>query len=316
MVENSQMLETAQYPRIWIVVLSWNQYDLTAACVRSLMQLDYPNYQIVVVDNNSQDDTVEKLRLEFANRLELIVNAQNLGFAGGNNVGIRYALRRNVDYVMILNNDTVVDASFLTPLVKVLQAEARAAVVTPKIYFMHDSDRIWAAGGKVYWRFGLARSRGRDELDCGQFDRREQVDYATGCCMLFRRGALEKVGLLDERYFAYFEDSDWCMRAREEGFQIWYEPTSIIWHVAGASSRIGKTWSASVRYLNVRNNLWFIHRYIKGPPRLIALVSFIVSRLLLSSVKQIALGRWIHLRSIWQGAYNGWHERDYCPKFE
>jgi len=310
------MLEITQHPKIWIVVLSWNQYDLTAACVRSLMHLDYPKYQIVVVDNNSQDQTVEKLCLEFGSRLELIANAQNLGFAGGNNVGVRYALHRNADYVMILNNDTIVDAGFLGPLVSLLQAEARAAVVTPKIYFMHDSDRLWAAGGRVYRWLGLARGRGRNQLDRGQYDRREQVDYAPGCCMLFRREALEKVGLLDERYFAYFEDSDWCMRARAEGFQIWYEPSSVIWHIAGASSRTRKAWSASVRYLNVRNNLWFIHRYIKGPPRLVALASVIASRLLLSSVKQIALGRWTHLRSIWQGAYDGFHEKDCRPKSE
>jgi len=306
------MQQPKQAPKIYIIVLTWNQSELTADSARSLMNLNYPQYRVVVVDNGSHDDTVEKLHGEFGERIDLIANSENLGFSAGNNVGIRHALDNGADYVMLLNNDTVVDPEFLQPLVSVLQSNNQIGVVTPKIYFMHKPQRIWAAGGEICWWLGRAQSRGRTELDHGQYDRAEPVDHATGCCMLIPRIALEKVGLLDERYFAYWEDADWCMRARRSGFQIWYEPSSKIWHIAGVSSKKNKPsdWKGRKSpfryYLATRNNIWFIRRHCKRTIYPIALLSFVVRRLLFYSLTFIILRRWSKLKHVWQGAYDGW----------
>lgn len=301
-----------QRAEVYIVVLNWNQYALTVDCVRSLLSLDYPEYRVVVVDNGSEDGSVAKLRAEFGDRTEIIANETNLGFAGGSNVGIAYALERGAGYVMLLNNDTVVDPNFLSPLVDVLRSENPVGAVTPKIYFMHDPQRLWAAGGEIRWWLGQARSRGRTQLDHGQFDHAGPVDYATGCCLLFTRAALEEVGLLDERYFGYFEDADWSIRARRAGFQIWYEPTSKIWHVAGGSIRQKETpakggqTSPFHHYLVTRNNLWLLFGHAKGMMRLVGLVVFCVRRLLVYSLAFVVLRRWDKLRCLWKGARDGW----------
>jgi GT2 family glycosyltransferase len=295
--------------KIYIIVLTWNQHSLTVDCVRSLMNLDDLEHRVVVVDNGSQDGTVEKLQAQFGEQIDLIANRENLGFGGGNNIGIRYALDRGADCVMLLNNDTVVDPEFLQPLVSVLQSNKQIGAVTPKIYFMHDPQRIWAAGGEIHWWLGRVGNRGYNQLDCGQFDQAELVDYAPGCCLLFSRAALEKVGLLDERYFAYFEDTDWSMRARQYGFEIWYEPTSKIWHVSRASLPRA---SPFLYYLGTRNTLWFIRRYGEGMARLTALVRFGFRRVLCSSLALLVSRRWDKLKCLWRGARDGWRKLDRC----
>lgn len=301
---------------LYIIILNWNQYSLTTECVRSLRKVTYNKFRIVVVDNASRDNSLIKLREEFNDSIDIITNKENLGYAGGNNVGIQYALGQGADYVMLLNNDTIVAPTFIEPLLKVLQSNHRVGAVTPKIYFQHNPNIIWAAGGEINWWLGKARSRGKDQLDTGQFDQQETVDYATGCCVLMSRSALQKIGLLDERYFAYFEDADWSVRARQAGFDILYVPTSRIWHIAGASTRIealgnnGKT-SPITYYLNARNNLLFIKRYTKSIMRLTALISFFFRDLLFYTMVFLLLRRWGKLKSLWRGAFEGWRLKDY-----
>ncbi|HHS95872.1 MAG TPA: glycosyltransferase family 2 protein [Phaeodactylibacter sp.] len=298
---------------VFFVLLNWNQYSLTAQCIRSLQNLQYKDYQILVIDNASSDNSADLLQRDFGHQIKLIRNQENLGFAKGNNIGIEHALAQKAQYIMVINNDTVVDSDFLEPLLQTIKSSSTIAVVTPKIYFMHQPRTIWAAGGEINWHLGIAHSRGKGQKDSGQFDRQEPVDYATGCAMLFSRASLEKVGLFDDSYFAYFEDADWCVRAKKQGFQIVYVPESKIWHVAGASTRKnkkkpGKRTSPSVYYLNARNNLWFIKRHTTGLIRFTALISYVFRYLLLYMGAFLLLRRWKKANAIWKGVQEGWTE--------
>lgn len=301
---NLEMQENV-LPEVCIIVLNWERYELTKECVHSLTNLQYPKYRIIVVDNGSSTCTVEKLRKEFDGEIDLIENSENLGFSGGNNVGIRQALISGARYIMILNNDTRVHPAFLFPLIRALRSSTRVGAVTPKIYSLHEPDRIWASGGQIRWWLGQAKSRGRGQLDHGQFDQAQSVDYGTGCCLLFDRRALEEVGLLDERYFAYWEDTDWCMRARRAGFSIWYEPESHIWHAGGASTHDQRKKRPFAYYLMIRNNIWFIKCYTSKWIRPLAALTFTFHRVLFYSLGFLALRRWRKLRNIWLGVRDG-----------
>lgn len=297
-------------PPVAVIILAWNQCDLTVSCLRSLLAVEYPACRLIVVDNGSADGTAQRLRVEFGSSIDLVTIERNLGFAEGNNVGIRHALAKGARYVMLLNNDTVVDKRFLGPLVDLLQSTPRAGAVTPKIYFLHDPDEIWAAGSQINWWTGSANNRGHKQHDQGQFDRAEAVDYGPGCCLLTSREVLDRVGPLDDSYFAYFEDADWCVRMRKAGFDIWYEPRSWIWHVGGASSRRGehnpegKT-DPLVHYLIARNGLWLMRSHAPGLARIVGPMAFAVRHVLFYSIVFVLLRRWRKLRNLWWGAYDG-----------
>ena len=236
-VEVKPVFSESYHKQVWVILLNWNQYRLTQQCLRSLQEVRYPGLQVLLVDNGSQDGSVSKLRAEFGAQVSVIANPQNLGFAEGNNVGIRYALEQGADYILLLNNDTIVDSEFIAPLVERFRLNPKAAAVTSKIYYLPDPEQstrthreiFWAAGGQIRWWLGAARCRGQGEWDHGQFDQADMVDYAQGCCFLASRAAFQIVGHLDTSFFIYFEDSDWSLRCRAAGLEIWYEPASVIW---------------------------------------------------------------------------------------
>jgi hypothetical protein len=191
--------------------------------------------RILVVDNASSDDSVASIRREFPS-VEVIVNALNLRFAGGNNVGIRHALQKGTEYVLLLNNDTTVDPEFLTELVKRAEGDPAIGMVGAKIYYYSDPGRIWFAGGRIEWWKGWISHIGLRESDHGQHDTSADVDYITGCCLLVKRSVIDKTGMLDERFFMYGEDVDWCLRAQRAGFRLLYEPRAKVWHKLSVSS--------------------------------------------------------------------------------
>ena len=223
-------------PSIAVIVLTWNGRDLTLDCLRSLESVATPNVSILVVDNASTDGTASAVRERYGDRVGVIENRSNLGFAAGNNVGIRHALERGADLILLLNNDTIVDPSFLDEMARVILASPDIGVVGPKIYFAAPPDQLWFAGGEVsLWR-GTARHIGIREIDRGQYDTGRDVDYVSGCALLARRGVFERAGLLDPAYRAYFEDADLCMRAARTGFRIRYVPAAKVWHRISAST--------------------------------------------------------------------------------
>jgi GT2 family glycosyltransferase len=223
-------------PPIAIIVLTWNGRDLTLDCLRSLEAVTTPNLRTVVVDNASSDGTVDAIRSRYRDRVTVIENAENLGFAQGNNAGIRRALEDGAEFVLLLNNDTVVAPDFVDELLRPMLASGDIGITAPKIYFFEPKNRLWFAGGEIsLWR-GTARHIGIRETDRGQYDRERDIDYASGCALFARRDVFEKAGYLDPAYQAYFEDADLCVRARAAGFRIRYFPAAKVWHRISAST--------------------------------------------------------------------------------
>lgn len=242
-------------PRVAIIVLTYNGLADTLDCLASLEGLDYPRerYRTVVVDNASQDGTPTAVR-EACPQVVVIENGANLGFAAGNNVGLRYALAHGYDYALLLNNDTEAAPDMLTELVTAAEADPRSGAVGPIIYYHAAPTRVWSAGGWIDWEQGISRMEGEVE-DRGQFTAIREVDFVTGCAMLLRRTALERAGLLDERFFMYFEETEWCVRARRAGFRILFTPRAKLWHKIPLNARFDKEYLA---YYMTRNRLLFL----------------------------------------------------------
>ena len=245
-------------PLVCIVVLTWNGKALTLDCLQSLSSLTYPNTHTIVVDNASQDGTSQAIRDTCGDQVTLVVNDHNLGFSGGNNVGIDRALDVGADYILLLNNDTTVDAQLIDHLVGGFTAPD-TGIVGPKIYYADPPDQIWFAGGEVSLSRGTARHIGIRRRDTGQFDSIREVDYISGCALMAKRDVFDRVGKLDASYAAYFEDTDFCMRANRSGFRILYVPAGRVWHKISSST--GGQLGARKIKLKLRSTLKFFCRY-------------------------------------------------------
>ncbi len=257
--------------KVFVVILHYKGKEFTRQCLLSLNKIKTKGFSLktVVVDNHSPEP-IDDLEKEFFNEV-FIKNKKNLGFAEGNNVGIRYALKHEADYVMLLNNDTVVDSQLIVQLIKAAGEGESIGILGPKIYFAPGSefhkDRykkkergkvIWYAGGEIDWKNVMASHRGVDEVDQGQYDQEIETDFVSGCCMLIKRAVFEKVGLLDGRYFLYLEDNDFCQRAKKAGFKLIYVPKAKLWHANAGSSRVG---GPLHDYYLTRNRMLFGMRY-------------------------------------------------------
>lgn len=248
------------YPLVSIIILNWNRKDDTIACLQSIEKVSYPDFEVILVDNASSDGTIEAVKQKFP-LVKVISNPENLRFAGGNNVGINYALENEADYILLLNNDTVVDPDFVSELMRAAESDGGIGMVGPKIYYYDDPKRIWFAGGKVEFWKGWISHIGIRELDRGQYDATRHVDYLTGCCLLVKREVIERVGKLDESYFIYGEDADWCIRASRAGFKLLYVPSSIIWHKVSSSSGGNLSWFKN--WNKLKSQLRLMARYAR-----------------------------------------------------
>ena len=238
-----------------IILLNWNGLADTVECLESLMSLDYPAYEVVVVDNGSTDGSAGVIRARFP-WVVLIETGENLGFAGGNNVGLRHVMAGAADYAFLLNNDTAIDPLCIRQLVEIAEGDSAIGIVGPTIYYYHDSERVWSGGGAIDWQRGLTRMLGLDEEDVGQFGSApREVDFVSGCAMLVRRAALERAGLMDERFFAYYEEVEWCVRIRQAGFRVVHVPQARLWHKITPECRAD---SPLVHYYMTRNRLLFL----------------------------------------------------------
>jgi GT2 family glycosyltransferase len=222
-------------PLTYVIVLNWNGRHETLECLASLSHAVAPAVCVLVVDNGSDDGSQEAIRREHPG-VTLLETGSNLRFAGGNNAGIRYALEKGAEQIMLLNNDTTVDPEFLGAMTRTLRSSPDAGIVAPKILYSADPGRLWYAGGEISFWTGTMRHRGIHEPDAERFDIPCETGYASGCCLLAKRSTVERIGLLDESYFMYSEDADWCMRARRAGFRIMYEPRARVWHKVSVSA--------------------------------------------------------------------------------
>jgi GT2 family glycosyltransferase len=241
-------------PSVVIIILNWNGLADTLACLGSLSHLDYPAYEILVVDNGSQDGSAAAIREAYP-QIQVIEIGENLGYVGGNNLGLEYACTQNAAYAMLLNNDTEVSADFLSKMVELAEADSKIGVVGPTIYYAEPGDMIWSAGGKLDWRSGLTLMDGMDQIDMGQYGEAPRpVDFVTGCALLVKIPVVKEVGMLDSRFFAYFEENEWCLRVTQAGYKIYHLPTAKIWHKISPDHR---EHSPQVYYYMTRNRLLF-----------------------------------------------------------
>lgn len=221
-------------PLVAVVVVNWNRAQDTLSCLRSLYACRYDALVVLVVDNHSTDDSVSAIARDFP-QARVLINQRNLGYAGGCNLGLRWAAAERADYVLLLNNDAVVDAEAIGRMVSAAEVEG-AAMVGPKIYYSRLPMVIWSAGGYVDWRKGHCFNRGNQQVDVGQYQQSEVVEWVNGCALLVRTDVVREIGLLDTGYFMYYEEVDWCMRASRAGHKVLYVPEAVVLHEVGASS--------------------------------------------------------------------------------
>lgn len=291
-------------PLVYVLVLNWNLKDDTAECVTSVLASDYERYRVLVVDNASSDGSPASLQRTFSG-LEVVVNSTNLGFAAGNNVGIRRALSEGADYVFLLNNDTIVEATMLSTLVAYANGDTSVGLVAPKILYYQDPNRIWRLGDRVHRWWPVPLSVGCDQVDHGQYLHPLELDYVTFCGVLIRRRLLETIGLLDERFFFTYEDADFCRRAQTAGYRVVCHPRARVWHKVSRSAQMD---AANIRYLKSKNRALFYRRYPHGPhPWLTA--AYLWSNTLGSAGLSLLCGKSRLAFANLRGLYDGYHER-------
>lgn len=244
--------------RVLVIILTWNARTETGSCVESVLQLDHDRFDVLVIDNASEDGTVEALQQRFGDRILLLRNSSNLLFAGGMNVGLRRGLEQGYDAVLMLNNDVVVHPAMLRELLAVLRTSEDIAAVGPKIYYREPDDVLWCVGGEMNLWTGWPRHHGLRRRDAPEFDGLRDVDYLTGAGILFRRAALERVGLLDTGYAMYAEDVDWAFRARRLGYRLVVVPQARMWHAVSAAA--GATSAFKIRR-RLRSQLRFLRKH-------------------------------------------------------
>ena len=237
---------------VYIVILNWNAWQDTAECVQSCRKLSYPSFRLLIVDNGSTDGSEAALRGQFPD-IEFIQTGSNLGFTGGNNAGMRHALQKGADYIILLNNDTTVDREFVTALVAAAETDRSIGMLCSKIYFYDRPDVLWYAGASFHPWLGWGRHRGYNVPDRGQYDTVEETPRPTGCSLMVTRQLCESVGLLREEFFCYAEDIDWGMRAANHNMKIMYVPSSRVWHKVSLST--GGQASGVSLYYSTRNIL-------------------------------------------------------------
>ncbi|HPN96209.1 MAG TPA: glycosyltransferase family 2 protein [Candidatus Moranbacteria bacterium] len=215
-------------PKVFIVILNYNGKNVLIDCLKSVFKIDYPEFQVLVVDNNSGDGSFEAARVAFSKCI-FIKNEENVGFSAGNNIGIKYALERAADYIFLLNNDTEVKGDFLSKLVAVAEKTPSVGLVSP-IIFKDKSSNVWFSGGKIDWL------RMKTKHDKNIFKNTPyNSDLITGCAMLVKAEVFKRIGLLDEDFFLYWEDTDFSYRARKAGFLIVVAPESFVWHMENSN---------------------------------------------------------------------------------
>ena len=241
--------------KVAVVILNFKVAEEVVKCIKSVQASTYANLQIIVVDNNSQDSLEEKLR-NFKS-IYFYANSENSGYTGGNNIGIKLAIQLGVEYILILNPDTTVDKNCIENLVKGAE-KLRVGVVGPKIYFS-GTEKIWYAGGIMNLANVIGSHRGVDEKDTGQYDKAEETDYVTGAAMLINVDVIKKIGMFDENFFLYYEDADFCMRAKKAGFKIFYIPDAQVYHDNAKSAGLG---SPLQDYFITRNRMLYVSKFL------------------------------------------------------
>jgi len=331
--------------KVSIIIVNWNGWKDTLECLESVYQINYPNYNIILVDNNSKDKSITKIKDYAAGKitvksrfnptskkepiaiiehtrkkslevhkkqfkqlknseLTIIKNETNYGFAEGNNVGIRYALKNfNPDYILLLNNDTIVDKDFLRELVETGESDNNIGIVGPKIYYYNDPQTIWCIGGKISWKFARGVHIGTNELDKGQYEEKREFDYVSGSAFLIKTEVLKKTGLMDENFFLYFEETDLALRASKIGYKSVYSPKAKIWHKV---SKSGGGLSKPIGLYYITRNRWiFMKKWAKKRDYVFFIIYQIIGTVVFPVVLSIYYSNWELFGAYYKGLIQG-----------
>ena len=260
--------------KVFAVTINYKSDKETKELLESLLLIDQKSFDlnVVVIDNYPKKPIRLHAKKYKKLRLKVIYNSQNLGFSEGNNKGMEFALKNGADYILIINNDTLVDKNFLTELISIFETKTNVGIAAPLIYFEkgyefkkkeYKEDElgkvIWYAGGEIDWDNVLAKHKGVDEVDIGQYSQISETEFASGCAFLISSEVLKKLGMFDEKYFLYYEDSDLSIRAKRQGYKIYFSPKSFIWHKNASSA--GGSGSELQDYYITRNRLLFALKY-------------------------------------------------------
>jgi GT2 family glycosyltransferase len=247
--------------KVGVIIVNWDGFKDTYECIRSLLKQKYTNFEIIVVDNGSNDNSADHLEEVFT-WLKVIRLPENIGFVGGNNYGIKEGLNRKCTYFLLLNNDTVADEGLIEEMVKVASNNPRCGIVNPIIYYYDKPNTIQSMGINYNPWVGIPRMRFRKTVDKGQRFEIINVTCATGCALLIKSEVILKIGLLDQIYFAYGEDIDWSLRAQKAGYFVLIAPSGKVWHKEDISWEKKKSQCLRL-YLSTRNILWLNYSYMK-----------------------------------------------------
>ncbi len=294
--------------RVWAVVLHYRLWQETVECVRSLFESGYPNLCVLVVDNGSADGSAVELARHLDDRAELLPLPENRLFGGGMNAGLVRALEQGADWLLILNNDTLVEPNMISHLVDTAQSSPDIGVVAPLVYYADAPTELWNAGGRRrrFWPF--AHQLGSMDQEILGRDEPIAVDYVTGCAMLASRAVLERVGLFDPRYRMYYEDADLCARIRQEGYTIFVDPRASIWHLVGRTSA---TEPVPNRYHRVRNRWRFYMAYNRGVSKALAALLLLGQEGLRGMACALS-GKHDLARAHWRGLYDSLRDGGAC----
>jgi GT2 family glycosyltransferase len=283
-------------PFVVTVILNTNRRKDTLECLASLERSSYRNHKSFVLDNASRDGSVESIRAAYP-KIQILELAHNLGYAGNNNVGIAAAVKEGADWVFVLNEDTILAPDCLDHLVEAGESDPRVGIVGPMVFHHIEQGIIQSAGGRLDSAWN-ALHIGQNQLDQGQFNRLHQVDWISGCAIMVRRPVIEKVGSLDERFFYYWEETEWCLRARRNGWRIMHVPQAKLWHKGVQRDYRPEP---SVTYYATRNRLLMMSKH-RAPLTAWLLAGGQLARTLISwTIKPKWKSMRSHRNAMWQG---------------
>lgn len=283
-------------PKVSIILVNYNQPEVTYECLKSIKTLEYPNYEVWVVDNDSKiEKRIDPLLFQDVNYIQ---SDTNLGFSGGNNLAIK---RCSGDYILLLNNDTEVEAKLLNILLDTFQKHPEAGIVSPKIVFYQTNTIQYAGTGAINPLTCRGKTIGYKETDLGQFDQIHKTDLSHGACMMIKREVIEKIGLLSEEYFLYYEEYDFCEMAKKAGFEIYFNGLTKIFHKESTS--VGKLSPLKSYYMS-KNRVLFAKRNFKGWQKVSSMAYYYLLALPKNVLVETLRGRYNNSRASLRGAFD------------
>jgi GT2 family glycosyltransferase len=282
-------------PLVSIITINYNQLQYTLELLESLRHTNYKNIEVIVVDNASKENPKAEINEKYP-EVKVVVSDENLGFAGGNNLGIKASSGK---YLFFLNNDTEVDANTFGPLVNLFETRKDAGIASPKILYFNSGDTIQYVGcSKINPYTGRNHREGFKEKDRGQFDSLRVTDLAHGAAMMVPRSVVDKVGLMPELFFLYYEELDWCETIKNAGFKIYVVPEAKIYHKESMS--VGKNSTLKTYYMT-RNRLLFMRRHTSGVTKVSWMLFFLLFSIPKNSLSFALKSETEHLRAFWKG---------------